>query len=95
MYIIEGPDSNYKFFELFRLYADIQEEILVQLAIGNLYPELISLISIAQTLQNPTLGTVKFAVDENGCKISVDVNFLTICSRPFFLTKFFSCSISS
>ena len=55
MYIIEGPDSNYKFFEMFRLYADIQEEILVQLAIGNLYPELISLISIVQTLQNPTL----------------------------------------
>ena len=60
-YIIDGPDSNHKFFEMFRLYADIHEGILVQLAIGNLYPELISLISIVQTLQNPTLGSVTIA----------------------------------
>ncbi len=72
MYIIEGPDSNYKFFELFRLYADIQEGILVQLAFGNLYLELISLISIAQTLHNPTLGSVKLTVYRHGCQKSVD-----------------------
>ena len=69
-YIIDGPDSNHKFFEMFRLYADIHEGILVQLAIGNLYPELISLISIVQTLQNPTLGTVKLKGYEHGCQKS-------------------------